>query len=337
MLMEKGKGFREVMANVARFSKYRERFSPEVRNFVCDLPKKEKWETNAFLKESARMPNWVFWTFEDRDGKRSKVPYGKGGRASSVDPSSWTMFPAACSLCAKNSGDGVMFSLSDSPFGALDFDHAYSDGVTVPIVAGVVEALGSYCEISPSGKGLRVFFRYSDGFRLSGNRRAFPQYGEGFGVEAYTEKRFMSFTGNVYAPFPISTLSEEAFAKALSVFGYPWKPASPEGRSAPSPLAPPAFEGSDADLVSAICRSRQGAKFTRLFTRECAADTVGASEDDLALCSILAYWTRDEARTERMWLASSLGLREKTRTRKDYREATIRKAFAGLDRTDGGA
>lgn len=45
----------------------------------------------AELRDRAQ---WVIWRSEERDGKRTKVPYRAdgAGRASTTDPATWTTF-----------------------------------------------------------------------------------------------------------------------------------------------------------------------------------------------------------------------------------------------------
>ena len=53
------------------------------------------------------------------------------------------------------------------------------------------------------------------------------------------------------------------------------------------------------------------------------------SESDQSLCNHLAFWLqKDPVEMEKAWLSSKLGQREKTQTRKDYRDRTINNAIA---------
>lgn len=53
-------------------------------------------------------------------------------------------------------GFGFAFS---SDFWGLDIDHCFTDGVVAPAIQKLVQALGTYAEISPTGTGIKLFFK----------------------------------------------------------------------------------------------------------------------------------------------------------------------------------
>lgn len=77
--------------------------------------------------------------------------------------------------------------------------------------------------------------------------------------------------------------------------------------------------GSDAMVLARAQGAANRGKFMRIWN-----ETAAKSEDDAALVSMLAFWTRDPRQIERLWLASPCGQRLKTHSRADYRERTIR-------------
>jgi putative DNA primase/helicase len=101
---------------------------------------------------------WLVW--RDLDGR--KVPYSTiTGRAiDASDPAGWSSFEEAVARLEMGGFDGLGFALGDGWAGA-DFD-----GV-LDLATGAVEAwaeedlvmLGSYCEVSPSRTGFKVFLR----------------------------------------------------------------------------------------------------------------------------------------------------------------------------------
>jgi hypothetical protein len=99
----------------------------------------------------------------------------------------------------------------------------------------------------------------------------------------------------------------------------------------PAAEPPPPTTAAGLDDQEIICRASEAAngdKFRRLW----AGDTSGyssPSEADLALCSILAYWTDgDRDCVERLFGQSELGKRAKWTGRADYRKMTIDKALS---------
>ncbi len=80
----------------------------------------------------------------------------------------------------------------------------------------------------------------------------------------------------------------------------------------------------DKELIERARRAKNGAKFERLWKGD-SSDYESASEADLALCTMLAFWTgRDPKRIDRLFRQSGL-YREKWE-RGDYQERSIAKA-----------
>jgi predicted P-loop ATPase len=123
----------------------------------------------AALNALAGEPRWVAWRNELRGGKPTKVPYAPNGkRAKADDPATWGTRAEAEARAAKivnGQGGGIGFMLGEGAdslaFGGVDLDTCRSsDGRFDPWAREVIERLGSYTEVSPSGTGAKVFFRY---------------------------------------------------------------------------------------------------------------------------------------------------------------------------------
>lgn len=145
------------------------------------------------------LPAWLIWKFEPHDnpgGKPRKVPYYvAGGRrfgdhGTPEDRRQLTTFSQARAAAARRGFDGVGFAtLADFGICALDFDNCVGDGGE--ILPEVQELLGTtYAELSPSGHGVRAFFRGQLGNRKSS--KGWP-----FGMETFSTNGFVTFTGNV--------------------------------------------------------------------------------------------------------------------------------------------
>lgn len=137
---------------------------------------------------------WVCWRYEDRGGKRTKVPVdpSTGANASSTDPGTWGTFEAAISRVGEGGVEGVGFVFTtDDPYvgvdldGVLDPETGEAEGWAMEIVA----ELGSYTEVSPSGTGLHVFV---EGEVPRGGPKALSN---GHAVEVYDRDRFFTVTG----------------------------------------------------------------------------------------------------------------------------------------------
>ncbi len=93
------------------------------------------------------------------------------------------------------------------------------------------------------------------------------------------------------------------------------------------------LEASDEDVIGLCRKARNAAKFSDLFDAgNTAAYNGDDSSADLALMSILAFFTQDPAQLERLFSASALGRRRKW-GRSDYRNRTINKALGNLRET----
>lgn len=144
------------------------------------------------------LPAWLIWKFEPHDnpgGKPRKVPYYvAGGRrfgdhGTAEDRRQLTTFDAARAAAARRGFDGVGFAtLADFGIVALDFDNCVSDGEVIPEVQDLLGT--TYAELSPSGHGVRAFFRGQLGNRKSS--KGWP-----FGMETFSTNGFVTFTGRV--------------------------------------------------------------------------------------------------------------------------------------------
>ena len=152
---------------------------------------------NVEAPEAIRdLPAWVIWRFEDNPGggKPRKVPYyangGKrhGEQGGPKDTVNLVAFDAAKAAAARRGFDGVGFAaLSQFGICALDFDDCIKGGEIHPEILEI--AYETYAEFSPSGKGIRLFFKGD-----LGNGKAIR--GEEFGMECFSSRGFVTFTGN---------------------------------------------------------------------------------------------------------------------------------------------
>lgn len=146
---------------------------------------------------------WVVWKLEQRDGKGCKVPYQiTGSRASSTDPSHWSSFEAANEFLDKNfgkhSGLGFVFSLADD-FTGIDLDNCFDENGELDAWArDVLERFPSYTELSPSGKGIKVFCLGKP--NLTRGRRLNIPGKDGAHLEIYSSGRYFTFTADQWGP-----------------------------------------------------------------------------------------------------------------------------------------
>jgi hypothetical protein len=82
---------------------------------------------------------------------------------------------------------------------------------------------------------------------------------------------------------------------------------------------------SDQEIVTTAGRARNGAKFERLYAGDLGDYAGDASAADLALCSLLSFYTDDRAQIGR--IVAQSGLYRPKWDRDDYRERTIERAL----------
>lgn len=156
-------------------------------------------------------PQWGLWRYERAySGKLTKIPYQITGRkAASDDPATWVPVERVQQAVVqrtiagdlKYSGIGFVFS-PDDPFTGVDLDDCIlPDGSLTPDARQIVAALNSYTEISPSGKGLKVWVRGSIPASVKNDAA---------GVEMYAARRFFTITGNRLQGTPASVNAAEA-------------------------------------------------------------------------------------------------------------------------------
>lgn len=136
----------------------------------------------ADLKNS---PRWIVWRVEERDGKPTKVPYNSRTKKRCIGPhDEWGgTYEEAVESVLDFSGLGYVFG--EGRFIGIDLDKCATDGRLESWAQEIVNALNSYTEWSPSGKGVHVLVegKLPDG----GNRRG--------RVEMYNRGRYFTVTG----------------------------------------------------------------------------------------------------------------------------------------------
>ena len=146
--------------------------------------------------ELRSLQGWVIWRSEQGDGsKPRKVPYyAAGGKRHGVqgrpeDRAQLVTFDAACAAAARRGFDGVGLCLMPE-FGivVVDFDDVVTSRGLHPDVAELVST--TYAEYSPGGSGAHAMY-----IGELGDRKSHAD-GTRFGVETFSTKGFVTFTGN---------------------------------------------------------------------------------------------------------------------------------------------
>jgi hypothetical protein len=293
--------------------------------------------TNTFDRipeELRRLPNWVVWRLEERADEKgqvdkTKVPYNArtGKRAKNNNPATWASYAQA--LRALENGhngkryDGLGFCLSERLVGVdLDGVRDPNTGEIELWAEEIIDELASYTEVSPSGTGIHVIvIGQLPPKGRENNIGDRPHHG----VALYDPPRYLAMTGNTINGAAIAERAEELKRIHARLF-------SPEPKAKAKPKAKSGAFTPDDDLIERAKKAKNGDKFARLWGGDWSAYP-SQSEADLALCSMLAFWTDcDAERIDRLFRRSGL-MREKWWDREDYGNRTIAKAIARTTET----
>ena len=151
-----------------------------------------------FLKQNAL---WCVWKREEN----GKIPYNPqiGKRAQPNNPETFSDFQTAYEAYVKGGYDGLGIGIFNN-IGAIDIDDCIVDGVFSDIATYLVNQTGSYTEISPSGKGIRIIFIVNDDFVY--DKELYYINNRKLGLEIYVSgatSKFVTITGNIINENPI--------------------------------------------------------------------------------------------------------------------------------------
>ncbi|MDI6526908.1 hypothetical protein QMA71_15325 [Pseudomonas otitidis] len=247
---------------------------------------------NNIPLELRQLPQWVV-------AAADKVPLDPktGGPASVTDSTTWGTFEQACRAGLPHVG----FVLAEwDPYTIIDLDDKAERPATdeqKARFAKIIEKFDSYTERSSSGRGVHIIVR---GKMPAGVHRD--------NVEVYSSARYMICTGDVLRPLPIA--DRQDLLDAMYSQMKPAQLAELEDR-----------EGAldDEDLVAMAMRAANGDKFNELCRGDWQAmGYESQSEADMALLSILAYYSLDNEQVRRIFRMSNLGQREKATKNDKY-------------------
>ncbi len=284
-----------------------------------------KTNTPSPLQE---LSQWVCWREEDRDGKPTKVPYipGTSRGASSTAARDWRTFDNAMVAFESDSslaGVGFVFS-ADDPYCGVDIDDCRDadSGDIAPWAQAIIDSLGSYTEISPSGTGVKIFLQAKKPGRKC--RKAYES-GE---VEMYDHARFFTVTGVhlTCTPETVEDRQEALDRLYRTVFGDATDPDHSilDTEVATADLA----DDEVVRLMTTTGKSQE--KFSALWAGRWNEYYNSPSEGDASLVFKLAYYTKDAAQIDRLFRQSGL-YRDKwdeLRGDESYGQITIKNALA---------
>ncbi|MBR3170880.1 MAG: hypothetical protein IKF22_06450 [Lachnospiraceae bacterium] len=249
------------------------------------------------LKDRSR---FCAWRYEDRSGRRTKVPYHplSGEAARSNDPGSFVSFSEAVQA---NGYDGIGIGIFNG-LCAVDLDDCITDsGYIKQPAVDIIHLMHSYTEVSPSGNGIHILFR-ADGFSYDTGR--YYIMNNRSGIEVYVAgatNKYVTVTGEPFEEirYPFGDRTKELAELLERFMKRPEADREANGGNAANGMVPQ----TDAQLIGKAVKDY---KFRRLWY----GDITGyqsQSEADLAFCRYLAFWLeKDPERMDRVFRKSKL-------------------------------
>ncbi|MCB1378981.1 MAG: hypothetical protein KDK89_11525 [Alphaproteobacteria bacterium] len=260
--------------------------------------------------ELRALPQWCVTPGTATD----KAPRRADGQPAKVnEPSTWMDFDTACRVAAeRNWRIGFVFTESD-PFACIDLDWVdentqrakgqpvdpskWTTQADLDAYTRIVAHMDSYTEVSRSGLGLHLIVQANIGKGCKvGN------------VEVYSELRFLICTGNVYRALPVAEQQESVDALVTEL-----RLRQKIDKIDIAPLPDQPEKEADAAILDRATKAANGEKFLALMNGQWKGHRSypSQSEADMALLSILAFYSPNNGQVMRLFRQSELGKREK--------------------------
>lgn len=272
--------------------------------------------------ELKQLNNWCVWKFENRNGKRTKIPFNAktGEFAKSNDKSTWSSYETAVNA---EGVDGIGFFF-EPPYLGIDIDdidddlHRFKQGDKLDnIVSEFNEAFKSYTEVSPSGNGLHIIVKG----KIPGNRRRKGN------IEMYDSGRFFTMTGKTIGKYKdVTEVSEQVFKTIYNKY----LPDNTVKYPTTNNYQQNIHNLSEIDVINEIYKSKQAKLFDDLMKGNYEPYYTSHSEADMALANILAFWcAKDYSQMDSIFRQSNLYRDKWDEKRKNstYGEQTLFKAI----------
>jgi len=267
-------------------------------------------------KEMQELDQWVN-AITDPDPKKDKRPINSltGGNADPTRANTWHTFQEALDAsCEKYPHVGFVLS-ADDPYTIIDLDDPYKKEkdwtdeereAHASLNAAIIGAFESYTEISQSGKGVHIIVKGS-----------IPKGVNRDTVEMYSTQRFMICTGNVMKDLPIVDCQDLLTAMYSQM----------DLGDSSVELVELADNGDDAGIMEMAMNADNAEKFNSL----CSGDFTeypSQSEADLALMSIIAFYSESNEQCRRIFRMTALGKRDKAIKNNTYLNFCLKKIRA---------
>ena len=265
--------------------------------------------------ELQQLNQWVCWRYEEINGRRTKVPYCPSlhnpVHASIHNPSTWGSFTEATTAAAHPAMDGIGLVLTeDDPYTGIDIDDKLENPASEQereTHRRILEAFQSYTERSVGGRGYHIIIRG----KISGGR-------DRGHVGVYSTARYLTFSGDVVRNAPIAEYQDLLLQLVAEMpqSEYQGELDQVEGHLTDGELHEMAIGAVNGEKYARLCRpdlTFRTANPSMGIGNDPDSEYDSPSEADLALISILAFYTRDNEQVRRMFRYTALGKRDKHR------------------------
>ena len=257
--------------------------------------------------EILRNGRFCCWQYEERNGKRTKVPYSPvdGGRARSNDISCFGSFEQTVQSMRQASFEGIGIGIFCG-ICAIDLDHCLDEeGHLTGTAQKVMDLMHSYTEISPGGDGLHILFKADEQVY---DQQKYYIMNRNLGIESYVAgvtNKYVTVTGKAFQyrdAFGDRTKELQQFLDAFMA-----RPTEKRNEDKAAGNAINAENNlAEEEILEMACNCRSGPAFSELWNGNIGS-YASHSEADMALCSHLAFWTGcDAGMMDRMFRRSGL-------------------------------
>ncbi len=302
---------------------------------------------NKIPESLKQFDNWVLWRLEERNGKQTKIPYQTNGKTAKTNTSeTWYSYEQVLNAYQNGQFSGIGFivkaKINDEHLIGIDIDYPYESEIAQEVIN---HFSNTYCEQSPSGK-LRIF--------CTGSKEAIASCkGKNDSkIEVYDEKspRYLTVTGHhientnpniTHCQDGLNWLLEKYFKDHsqidLETPKNAFKTLSEQDSNNPTPNEKNALWLSNDEIIQKCRQAKNANKFELLFSGSGHKDE---SAGDLALCSIIAFYSQKEdvidnifRQSNRLNAKNGKWNKVHSSTGKTYGQMTIQKAIASLKTT----
>ena len=255
----------------------------------------------AELKNDCR---FCVWKMErGKSSRLTKVPYNPatGGKAQSNNAQTFAPFVTAMKAYAMGGYDGIGIRVSTG-IGAIDIDHCIrEDGSLNDVAASVLGIFkDAYFERSPSGTGLRGFFRVDPEYCF--DKTVYYINNRQHGLEVYlpgATNRFVTVTGDQYRQGSVP-LEMEALQTVLDTF-------MKRKTQVVNTAIEPCSYLTDEQVIEHAKNAASGERFLDYYNGNWRKYFDNQSDADMGFVSMLCFWCGcDEEQIDRIFRSSGM-------------------------------